>query len=35
MTVSGLFTTFFGVALGSAALELTVQALGRSLAETP
>jgi uncharacterized membrane protein YdjX (TVP38/TMEM64 family) len=35
MTVLGLFTTFLGVALGSAVLELTVRALGRSLAERP
>ena len=31
----GLFTTLFGVALGSAVLELTVRALGHSLAERP
>jgi hypothetical protein len=31
----GLFTTLFGVALGSAVLELTVRAVGHSLADRP
>jgi hypothetical protein len=35
MIVLGLFTTLLGVALGSAVLELTVRALGHSLAERP
>ena len=35
MIVIGLFTTFLGVALGSAVLELTVRVLGNSLAERP
>lgn len=33
--VFGLLTTLFGVALGSAVLELTVRAVARSLAERP
>lgn len=35
MIVLGLFTTLFGVALGSVVLELTVRAVGYSLAERP
>ena len=35
MIVLGLFTTFLGVALGSAVLELTVRMLGNSLAPRP
>jgi hypothetical protein len=35
MIVLGLFTTFLGVALGSAVLELTVRVLGNCLAERP
>jgi hypothetical protein len=31
----GLFTTLVGVALGSAVLELTVRAVGHSLADRP
>jgi hypothetical protein len=31
----GLFTTLFGVALGSAVLELTVRAVGHCLADRP
>lgn len=31
----GLFTTLFGVALGSAVLELTVRAVGHALADRP
>jgi hypothetical protein len=35
MIALGLFTTLFGVALGSAVLELAVRALAHSLAERP
>jgi hypothetical protein len=35
MIALGLFTTIFGVALGSAILELTVRALRHSLGERP
>ena len=35
MFVLGLFTTLLGVVLGSAVLELTVRALGHSLAARP
>jgi hypothetical protein len=35
MIALGLFTTLFGVALGSAVLELTVRAVGHSLTDRP
>jgi hypothetical protein len=35
MIALGLFMTLFGVALGSAVLELTVRAVGHSLADRP
>jgi hypothetical protein len=35
MIVIGIFSTFLGVALGSAILELTVRVLGNSLAGRP
>jgi hypothetical protein len=35
MIVIGLVTTLFGVALGSAVLELTVRAVAHSLADRP